>query len=74
MTNLHHSPARIPGLRLLWCPLAPSIAALVLTVAWLIRPRSLDFDSDGFLSSAVGAVGMLMALTALPLPSQADEA
>ena len=74
MTNLKHSPARIPGLRLLWCPLALSIAALALTVAWLIRPRSLDFDSDGFLSSAVGAVGMLMALSALPLPSQADEA
>jgi hypothetical protein len=35
---------------------------------------SLDFDSDGFLSSAVGAFGMLMALSALPLPSQVDEA
>ena len=74
MTNLNHSPARMPGLRLLWCPLALSIAVLALTVAWLIRPRSLDFDSESFLSSAVGAVGMLMALSALPLPSQTDEA
>ncbi|WP_336492054.1 hypothetical protein [Methylobacterium nigriterrae] len=74
MTNLSHAPARIPGLRLLWCPLALGIAALALVVAWLIRPRSLDFDSEGFLSSAVGAVGMLMALSALPLPSQTDEA
>ena len=72
MTNLSFTPARIPGFRLLWCPLALSIAVLALTVAWLIRPRGLDFDSDNFLSSAVGAIGVLMALSALPLSSRSD--
>jgi hypothetical protein len=74
MKNLDPFPASMPGLRLLWCPLALGIAVLALTVAWLIRPRSLDFDSESFLSSAVGAVGMLMAPSALPLPPQTDEA
>jgi hypothetical protein len=46
-----------------------SIAVLALVVAWLIRPRSLEFDSDNLLPSAVGAIGVLMALSALPLPS-----
>ncbi|WP_336491527.1 hypothetical protein [Methylobacterium nigriterrae] len=73
MTNRSLSPARIPGFRLLWCPLALSVAIVALTVAWLVRPRDLDFDSDGFLSSAIGAVGVLLALSALPLPSVAPE-
>lgn len=73
MTKLSFFPARIPGFRLLWCPLALSIAVLALTVAWLIRPQRLDFDSDSFLASAVGAIGVLMALSAVPLPSRSDE-
>ncbi|AWN43329.1 hypothetical protein [Methylobacterium durans] len=53
-------------IRLLWCPLALGLAVLALGVAWLIRPRGLDFDSENFLSSALGAIGVLMALSALP--------
>lgn len=73
MTSPSLSPARIPGFRLLWCPLALSIAMVALALAWLIRPRGLDFDSNGFLASAIGAVGVLLALSALPLPSVAPE-
>ncbi|MER2268524.1 hypothetical protein [Methylobacterium oxalidis] len=73
MTNPSLSLARIPGFRLLWCPLVLSVAVLALVVAWLIRPRGLDFDSDGFLSSAVGAAGVLLMLSALPLPSALRE-
>ncbi|GJE14291.1 hypothetical protein FOHLNKBM_5365 [Methylobacterium longum] len=73
MTGLSLSPARIPGFRLLWCPLALSFAIVALTVAWLTRPRVLDFDSSGFLASAIGAVGVLLALSALPLPSVVPE-
>ncbi|GEP06558.1 hypothetical protein MOX02_45960 [Methylobacterium oxalidis] len=61
-------------LRLLWCPLALALAALAIGVAWLIRPRGLDFDSENFLSSALAATGVLMALSALPLSGRGDEA
>jgi hypothetical protein len=73
MTHVISLPARLPGFRLLWCPLALSIAALTLIEAWLIRPRGLAYDSDAFLSSAIGVVGVLMALSALPLPSRAND-
>jgi hypothetical protein len=73
MTNPSPCPARIPGFRLLWCTLALSVAILAMLVARLIRPRGLDFDSDGFLSSAVGAVGVLLMLSVPPLSSAPHE-
>ena len=72
MTRLMSFLRRFPWFRLLWCPLALSVAVLALVVAWLIRPRGLEFDSDNLQSSAVGAIGVLMALSALPLPFSAD--
>ena len=63
----------IPGFRLLWVPLALGLGAAALLVAWLIRPRGLAFDGDGFLSSAIGAIGLMVALSALPLASRSSD-
>lgn len=54
-------------LRLLWCPLALAIGLFAIILAWLLRPRDMTVSSDAVISAAIGSMGILVALSALPV-------
>ncbi|MBX9933419.1 MAG: hypothetical protein K2Y56_18100 [Methylobacterium sp.] len=69
MTIIARLPRRIPGLRLLWCPLALGIALLAFALAGMLKLPFLDFDGSRPLAAAICCVGVLLALSALPFPA-----
>lgn len=54
------------ALRLLWCSLALTVGLFVIVLAWLVRPRDMTVNSDAAISAAIGSLGVLIALSALP--------
>lgn len=55
------------ALRLLWCPLALTTGLFALVLARLLRPRDMTVNSDAAISAAIGSLGVLIALSALPV-------
>jgi multisubunit Na+/H+ antiporter MnhB subunit len=55
------------ALRLLWCSLALTVGLFVIVLAWLLRPRDMTVNSDAAISAAIGSLGALIALSALPV-------
>lgn len=59
-------------LRLLWCPLALTIGLFAIVLAWLLRPRDMTVSSDAAISAAIGSLGGLTALSALPVAAGSE--
>ena len=57
----------LTALRLLWCPLALTVGLFVIFLAWLLRPRDTTVSSDAAISAAIGSLGVLIALSTLPV-------
>jgi hypothetical protein len=55
------------ALRLLWCPLALTVGLFAIVLAWLLRPRDMTVSSDAAISAAIRSLGVLIALSALPV-------
>lgn len=66
MTTLSHLLRCIPGFRLVWCPLALTVALLAFALTGTLRLRFLDFDGSRVLAAAIACVGVLLAMSALP--------
>ncbi|MCG5245996.1 hypothetical protein [Methylorubrum extorquens] len=67
-------PSRIglTALRLLWCPLALTVGLFAILLAWLLRPRDMTVSSDAAISAAIGSLGVLIALSVLPVAKAAE--
>lgn len=59
-------------LRLLWCPLALTVGLFAIVLAWLLRPRDMTVGSDAAISAAIGSLGVLIALSALPIAANSE--
>lgn len=59
-------------LRLLWCPLALAIGLFAIILAWLLHPRDTTASSDAAISAAIGSMGILIALSALPVAAGSE--
>jgi hypothetical protein len=60
------------ALRLLRCPLELTIGLFVIVLAWLLRPRDMTANSDAAISAAIGSLGVLIALSALPVAADSE--
>lgn len=62
----------LTALRLLWGPLALTTGLFAIVLAWLLRPRDMTVSSDAAISAAIGSLGVLIALSALPVAEAAE--
>lgn len=72
MPSVRPSLIGLTILRLLRCPLALAIGLFAIVLAWLLRPRDMTVSSDAAISAAIGSLGVLIALSALPVAAASE--